>query len=90
MAAEMKKLKKLCTFVVVQDTAYDSDGNGGERADKENSRYRKTIAGEQAIKNYEQNRSKTGIVYEDLVFTDTQDKLANPVKPVKRRIKKID
>ena len=90
MAAEMKKLKKLCTFVVVKDTENESDGNGGERADKENSRYGKTIPGEKAIRDYEQNRSKTGIVYEDLVFTDTQDKLVNPIKPIKRRIKNID
>ena len=49
----MKKLKKLCTFVVVKDTENDSDGNGGERADKENSRYGKTIPGEKVIKDYE-------------------------------------
>lgn len=53
MAAEMKKLKKLCTFVVVKDTENDSDGNGGERANREKSRYGKKIPGEKVIKDYE-------------------------------------
>jgi len=37
---------------------------------------------EEQVQDLDEKKSKTGIVYEDLVFTDTQDKLVRPIKPV--------